>query len=200
MEAKGSRAKSVAIVVLLVALVATVVYAGRLHWQTRFLRAENVRLQSKLERFEERAPAAAVRSERVLSDGERQAMLDELSRASAATKEVWFVRTAGDRETAAYQRALQSVFEEADWTVRASTTATFPLRPGIFFFMADEMPPAYVETALAAFGAAGIDVASGRGYRAFYEEKTRENPNWRGFKLAEDQAYIIAIGPKPADE
>ncbi len=197
----ASRKPWIVIVVLLVAVcVALAVYAGRLSWTNGFLRAENARLQAKLAELRDRAEAAPQKPEgRELADWQREAMLARL-RAEAGDKNVWFVRASGDPEAAAFQKALQSVFEEAGWRVRSVRAAGFPLRAGIFFMMADESPPAYVETALAALTDAGIDVTSGRGYRAFYEDKKRENPNFRGFDMEPDQDYVIAVGPKPAEE
>ncbi len=196
----ASRKPWIATVVLLLAVcVALGVYAGRLSWKNAFLQAENARLQTKLADLQ--AQAGAIQEEparRELAEWQREAMLSRL-RQETGTKDVWFIRASGDPEAAAYQRALQSVFEEAGWHVRSSRSAGFPLRAGIFFLMADESPPTYVETVLAAFDDAGISVTSGRGYRAFYEEKKRENPNWRGFDLAPDQDYVIAIGPQPAE-
>jgi len=200
----ASRKPWIAAVVLLVAVCSALgFYAGRLSWKNAFLQAENVRLQTKLADLKAQADehVAAVReaeTRRELVDWQREAMLSRL-RQETDTKDVWFIRASGDPEAAAYQKALQSVFEEAGWRVRSSRSAGFPLRAGIFFLMADESPPTYVETVLAAFDDAGISITSGRGYRAFYEEKKRENPNWRGFDLAPDQDYVIAIGPKPTE-
>jgi hypothetical protein len=81
--------------------------------------------------------------------------------------------------------------------VQRNEPANFNLRPGIFFLMADEEPPSYVLTALGAFEAADITVSAGRGYRAFNEQKKQENPNWRGFEMAPDQTFIVAVGPAP---
>jgi hypothetical protein len=60
--------------------------------------------------------------------------------------------------------------------------------------MADESPPSYVLTALDAFTAAGLEVSAGRDYRSFYASKKAENPNWRGFEMVPEQAYIVAVG------
>jgi hypothetical protein len=192
---------------LLVGLLATLAGAG---WYFSQLRSENAELRGRLAAIEERAqpqaaPAAPRRQRaaprdvppgaaRAVSEVERGAMLDAL-RAEAGS--VWFVSNPGDAEAQTYQRAIQDIFEQAGWQVRSSAPATFGLRPGIFFLMADDDPPSYVLTALGAFEAADIEVSAGRGYRQFNEDKKKENPNWRGFDMTEDQTFIVAVGPAP---
>jgi arylsulfatase A-like enzyme len=112
-------------------------------------------------------------------------------------KDVWFEWAPNDREAAAYAKALQGAFEEAGWTVKKSAPSPFSLKPGVFFLMADAAPPPYVSTALGAFQAAYIQLSSGRDYRAFNERKKKEDPSWRGFEMAPDQAYVVGVGPMP---
>jgi hypothetical protein len=142
------------------------------------------------------APAAAASpaAARTLTDEQRNSMVAALR---AETGPVWFASNPKDEESVAYQRAIQDVFEQAGWQVQRNEPANFNLRPGIFFLMADEEPPSYVLTALGAFEAADITVSAGRGYRAFNEQKKQENPNWRGFEMAPDQTFIVAVGPAP---
>jgi hypothetical protein len=184
------------------------------------LRTENLALKGRLAAVEknaappaESAPAAAPAARppapagapraaepgkaRVLSEDQRKMMSASLS---AETGSVWFVSNRGDEESVAYQRAIQDVFEQAGWQVKGNEPSTFNLRPGIFFLMADEDPPSYVLTALGAFEAASITVSAGRGYRAFNEEKKKENPNWRGFEMPAEQTYVVAVGPAPRGE
>ena len=203
------------IVVLLAVAAAAGVYIAQLH-------SENALLQSRLADSQAQkssapaapaapaaAPAAArapappaaaaarpARAPRVLTEGQKKSMLESLR---AETGKVWFTTTPNDAEATAYQNALQGVFQEAGWEVQSDTSATFGLRPGIYFLMADETPPSYVLTALGAFNTAEINVSAGRGYRQFNEDKKKENPNWRGFDLAPNQTFIIAVGPQPAD-
>ncbi|RMD84424.1 MAG: hypothetical protein D6815_04210, partial [Candidatus Dadabacteria bacterium] len=155
---------------------------------------------AKVAALEAQAEQRKAPSGRVLEDWQREAMIARLRQESGPTKDVWFVRVANDPEAAAFERSLRSAFEEAGWRVRASKVAGFPLRAGVFFLAADETPPSYVDTALGALTDAGIEVSSGRGYRAFYEQRKRENPNWRGIDFAPDQDYVIAIGPAPKPE
>jgi hypothetical protein len=190
----------VSVCVLLVAVTAGVaMYAGRLHWQNGFLQAELARAREKARAAPEPATRETRGEWRTLTQEERQAMLVELDNEVGSVRDVWFVRAANDGEAAAYQRAFQDLFEEAGWTVRASVEATFRLRPGIFFLMADSEPPSYVEHARAAFEAASVEISAGRGYRAFHEEKRASDPNWRGIDMAPDQAYTIAVGRKPPE-
>jgi hypothetical protein len=132
--------------------------------------------------------------ERALTSEQRNAMLAALRNETGVIREVWFTYSPDDPESLAFQRDIQSVFEAAGWTVRRSASASFSLRPGIYFLRADESPPSYVLTALDAFTAAGLEVSAGRDYRSFYASKKAENPNWRGFEMVPEQAYIVAVG------
>src|SRR5207244_1210507 len=98
------------------------------------------------------------------------------------------------------QKQIQSVFEEAGWQTKSNVPVTFQLKPGVFFFMADENPPDYVNSIADAFEAAGIQVTTGRGYRQFYEDKKKENPSWHGFELKPEQEFVVVIGRKPEEE
>jgi hypothetical protein len=147
--------------------------------------------------MQDAAQPAPPQGGRVLTAEERNAMIGELRTETGPIRDVWFAYSPNDAESLAFQRSIQDVFEEAGWTVRHSAPSSFTLRPGIFFLMADESPPPHVLTALAAFNAAGLDVSAGRDYRTFYASKKAENPNWRGFEMVPDQAYIVAVGAKP---
>jgi hypothetical protein len=142
-------------------------------------------------------PAAAQPGGVTLTTEQRNALVTELRGETGVVREVWFAYAPNDPNSRSFQEDIQSAFEEAGWTVRHSAPASFPLRPGIFFLMADESPPSYVLTALSAFNAAGLEVSAGRDYRSFYASKKAENPNWRGFEMLPDQAYIVAVGSKP---
>jgi hypothetical protein len=212
----NSKVATALIVVLLAVAAAAGVYITQLHSENALLRtriADSTAQKSSAPAAPAAAPAAtrapaapaapappgaarAARPPRVLTDGQKKSMLESLR---AETGKVWFTTTPNDPEANTYQNALQSVFQEAGWEVQSDASATFGLRPGIYFLMADETPPSYVLTALGAFNTAEITVSAGRGYRQFNEEKKKENPNWRGFDLAPDQTFIIAVGPQPAD-
>ena len=81
--------------------------------------------------------------------------------------------------------------------MRANVPVTFPVKSGIFLFMADEEPPPYVLRVSAAFEAAGIPTTGGRAYRTFYDQKKQEDPAWRGFDMAPEQTYVVVIGRRP---
>lgn len=192
--------------VLAAVIVVLGVYVGRLRWQNSFLRADVARLEARVAAAPTAPPpapaataASAVTGPRALTPEQRRAMVDKLNTEAGPQKDVWFVRAANNREAEAYQQELQKVFEEAGWKVRGASAAGFSLRPGVFFLMADASPPTYVFTALGAFGVAGIQVSSGRDYRAFNERKKSEDPSWRGFEMDAGQAYLIAVGPVPPE-
>jgi hypothetical protein len=73
----------------------------------------------------------------------------------ASSSPVWFATSTSDPEAVAFQRALQSVFEEANWQVIDVSSIHFQAKPGIFMFAADEEPPDYVQKASDALDAAG---------------------------------------------
>lgn len=135
---------------------------------------------------------------RTLSPEQRSAMLDKLKSETGATRSVWFATSVSKPEAVAFQKLLQGVFEEAGWTTRGNAPVRFTMKPGIFFLAADEEPPDYVATARESLAdAAGLSITAGRGYRDYYAEKKKENPNWNGFELAPDQTYVIVVGPRP---
>jgi len=138
---------------------------------------------------------------RTLSSGERVGMVAALSAGGEnAGSPVWFSTVPNNPEAAAFQQTLQSVFEEAGWQVKGNTVVAFQMKPGIYVFAADTEPPAYVSAITEAFEAAGIPLAStGFGYRAYYQERKADNPNWTGFEMAEDQTFVLAIGRAPED-
>jgi hypothetical protein len=197
------------IVVLLAALAAAGMYISQLRTENLALRGQLAATEKKAAPLAKSAPAGAPAARppapraaepaqpRLLTEEQRRMMSASLS---AEKGDVWFVSNRGDEESVAYQRAIQDVFEQNGWQVKSSEPSTFNLRPGIFFLMADEDPPSYVLTALGAFEAADITVSAGRGYRAFNEQKKKENPNWRGFEMPGEQTYVIAIGPAPRGE
>jgi hypothetical protein len=201
------------IIALLVVLVAGVFYIVQLRADNTVLRAELAlaRQQPTPAPAQAAAPAPvdAPRSapaqaqpaaaSQALTSEQRSALVGELQNELGPVRDVWFAYSPNDAASLAYQRSIQSAFEEAGWTVRHSAPSTFTLRSGIFFLMADESPPPHVLTALEAFGVAGIEVNAGRDYRSFYASKKAENPNWRGFDMVPEQAYIIAVGAIPRE-
>jgi hypothetical protein len=145
-------------------------------------------------------PPGAAATARTLSDEQRDAMIERLGgRGTTQAHPVWFATVPNNPEAAAFQRALQKVFEEAGWQVRGNVPVRFPMKPGVYVFAAEEEPPEYVSQAHEALEAGGITVNAGRGYRDFYKQKKEENPSWVGLEMLDDQTYVIAVG-RPAED
>lgn len=136
---------------------------------------------------------------RALTPGQRSTMINALSRGGMyAGSPVWFATVPNDPEAAAFQQALQSVFEEAGWKVMGNSEVRFQMKPGVFVFAADVDPPEYVSAISDAFDSISFELAgSGRGYREYFLERREANPSWIGFEMAADQTAVVAIGRKP---
>lgn len=189
---------------MLLAAVAFLAVVGSV-WYITYLRTQNAQLraqhpQAQAERVAV-APAAKPNplagGDRTLSAEQREAMLTKLRATEAPERPVWFATYAGNTEAAAFRLALETIFEEAGWEVRGNVQVSFQLKPGLYLMAADEEPPQYVLDVGEALDAAGQTATIGRGYRAFYEEKKKENANWNGVSLAPEQSYVLVIGPKP---
>ena len=139
-------------------------------------------------------PRAASRN---LTAAQRATMLDVLKGESGPVKKVWLLVEQSKAEHLAYESQIEEVFRAAGWDV-VGVDAGMTIKPGIFFLVADDEWPPYVTVVYNAFQRAGIDVKAAHGYRAYYEEQTKQNPNWRGAKLAADQTYVVVIGPNPS--
>lgn len=145
------------------------------------------------------APAAEPVSERSITPAQQRTMVLALSRGGMyAGSPVWFATVPNDPEAAAFQKTLQSVFEEAGWEIKGNSDVRFQMKPGIFVFAADVETPEYVDAITEAFESAGIDLAgSGRGYRDYFAERKAANPDWVGFEMIEGQTAVVAIGRRP---
>lgn len=185
-------------------------------WYTATLRAENAMLQERVAHYESRAekldarsvparePKASVTSEpgdsrpqRMLSDEQRTAMRYQLS--TTQGKKAWFEVQARDPEAGAFQREIEAVFRESGWVVAGISESGYRVKPGIYLFMADDEPAAHVSTALRGLEAAELDVFAGAGYRAYYEDRTAQDPSFRGHELAPGQEFVIVVGPMKLD-
>lgn len=196
------------LVLRLAAVVGGVLVIGYIiHLQSEIARLEGRLAQAPAPATRERpAPAAdAARApgapaKRTLTPEQRAAMIERLGGSGTSqSNPVWFATVPNNPEAAAFQRALQSVFEEAGWQIRGNVPVRFAMKPGVYVFSADEEPPEYVSQAHEALEAGGITVNAGRGYREFYKQKKAETPSWVGLELAEDQSYVIAVG-RPAED
>lgn len=132
----------------------------------------------------------------VLSAPQAQAMLETLSAAPPADRKAWFQVQADNKDTGTVLLALQRIFEQAGWTTFTVRSA-YPVKSGIFLMAAEETPPPAVEMVNNAFAAAGIEAQYLTGYRAFYEDRKLNNPNWVGPELAADQSFVVVVGSRP---
>lgn len=131
----------------------------------------------------------------VFGESERATLASQLAFvAPDADRRVWLSVTFGDPGAARLVSALAQVFTDAGFEVQPTVIAGFPVRPGVYFMAADEEPPEHSNVILSALEATGFEVTSGRGYRAFYAEKKRDDPEWNGFEMADDQPFVIVIG------
>ncbi|MFO0761912.1 MAG: hypothetical protein U0359_36065 [Byssovorax sp.] len=133
---------------------------------------------------------------RGISAAQRKAMVDTLKAESGAIKKAWIAVQATNAEAVSFQKWMVAVFQEAGWQVETSSWPGGGLKPGVFFFAAEEENPSFVETAQRALDAAGIKATAAIGYRAYYKEMKEKNPSWAGIDMKGDQAYAIVIGPK----
>jgi hypothetical protein len=130
-----------------------------------------------------------------LGPAERATLASQLGFiAPDADRRVWLTVTFGDPGAAQFATALGEVVRDAGFEVQPVNVARFPIRPGMYFMSAEEEPPEHVNAILSALEATGYEITSGRGYREFYREKKREDPDWNGFEMADDQPFVIAIG------
>lgn len=207
----GSGQSRIAVVaVVLVAALAGIWYVARLRAENERLRTHAVTAAAPAPATAENPPAAAPPAQvppaaappaaaagpRTLTEAQRDALLAELRKAPIFEGQVWFEVVPNDPEAVAFQQQLQKLFEEAGWSIHPTKTASFPIKPGIYVFSADEDPPSWVQNAIDGLEAAGIEVTAGRGYRAYYDQKKKDNPSWNGFEMTPDQKYVIVIGPQ----
>jgi len=142
------------------------------------------------------APAAA-ESPRAPDATERAAMVEILKGESAPERAAWLSYSAGNSESKALADALAAAFRDGGWKAETSAPSGMMLKAGVSMLIAEEQPPAWVETALRAMQASGIEVKSAIGYRAYYDEMKKEKPGWAGVPLAKDGAFVIVVGPEP---
>ena len=140
-------------------------------------------------------PAPPSADARSIPDDARAAMKQTL--ASDGGKTAWLYSQPGDPEVAALVASLRGVFEDAGWKVQAETASGISLKPGVMTLMAEEQYPEYVDTVLKALDASGLGAKSASGYRAYYEDKKRDDPKWPGIPMRAEQDFVIVVGRKP---
>ena len=141
--------------------------------------------------------ATAPGAGRELSDSAKSAMKDHLV-TETMKKQAWILSQPGNPEVSALVTSMTDVFKDAGWEVKTETVTGISLKPGLMTLVGDEQYPPYVDTVLKALDASGLGAKSASGYRAYYESKKQENPNWPGVPLRADQDFVIVVGPKPA--
>lgn len=168
-------------------------------------------VRSKWKRVRPRAAVAAVVAEPTVvrptttatpDAGPQPVTLTEAGAAAMATRlggatrgsPVWISVAAADPAAEALATRLLAIFERAGWQTHPLQHSQVRARPGIFLFAAEEQSPPYLETVERALTDAQFHPTVARGYRAFYREMVRDNPNYRGFQLADDQTYLIVVG------
>jgi hypothetical protein len=140
--------------------------------------------------------AARESAPRQLTDAERAAMLAALGAEQGAVRKVWFAVAPNDPEATALKAAFEGVFKQAGWETATQTVTGMALKPGLSILIAEEPPPPYVTAAQQALEATSFEWKTGTGYRPYFEERKRADPNWPGVALAQDQDYVVVIGPK----
>ncbi len=110
---------------------------------------------------------------------------------------VWITATAYDPRAISRSEELATLFRRAGWDVRAVGRSMVRVRPGLFLFAADDAPPSYVDVARRAAEDAHLEPTLSGGYRAFYDERMRMDPEFQGFPLAPEQTWVLVVGRIP---
>jgi hypothetical protein len=144
------------------------------------------------------APVAEAVGTREIDAGETEAMLEVLRADGSTDKRIVLIVSPGSPETVTLGAALETVFREAGWQPSTQRLTGMVLKPGpLRILVGDELEPSQVDSARRGLEAGGLTVETGTGYRAFYEEKKRENPNWPGIPMTAEQAFVVVIAPPP---
>ena len=136
---------------------------------------------------------------RDIDSAETDAMLDVLrADTSSADKRVFLIVSPGSAGTMALGKTLDTIFREGGWQPSTRQLTGMILKPGpVRILVGEELEPAPVDTVRRALEAGGLTTETGTGYRAFYDEKKRENPNWAGIPMDADQPFVVVIAPPP---
>jgi tetratricopeptide (TPR) repeat protein len=157
--------------------------------------AEAMRLRERILRGgnaeeDDSATTAAVTG--VLAAGQRERLSAALASAGpgAVIKLVHDERYASARELAS---GLAEAFAAQGWVTRIER-APFPLKPGLTLLAATHPPLASTVAASDALTAAALEVSVRSGYRDYAKDMQANNPDWRGFVMADDEDVLVAIG------
>jgi hypothetical protein len=148
------------------------------------------------------APPAAATPEpagtRDIDSVETDAMLQVLRADTSADKHVWLIVSPGSPDTVTLGKTLETIFREGGWQPATRQLTGMTLKPGpVKILVAEELEPPAVDTVRRALEAGGLTIETGTGYRAFYDERKRDNPNWAGIPMEPDQAFLVVIAPPP---
>jgi hypothetical protein len=128
---------------------------------------------------------------------ERAALIEVLKADTGSEKRVVFVVSPGNPETTALAKALEDAFRAGGWEPATQKLTGMVLKPGpVRILVGDEFEVPAVDSARRALEAGGLTTETGTGYRAFYEEKKRENPDWPGIPMTSEQAFLIVLPPE----
>jgi hypothetical protein len=121
------------------------------------------------------------------------AMQDVLTRAPEGSP-AWIVAPKSDPAAVARAEDLARVFTSSGWKVGPVNRSAVRVKPGMFLFVGDESPPAYVDSVRQALESAGLTPSVATGYRAFYAERLKSQPAYQGFPFADGQTFVLVVG------
>lgn len=143
--------------------------------------------------------AAEVPGRWSLDATEIDAMLEVLRADTSPDKRIWLIVSPGSAGSIAFGAELETAFREGGWQPSTQRLTGMMLKPGpVRILVGEATEPPAVEGARRALEAGGLTVETGTGYRTYYEEKKKENPNWPGIPMTAEQAFVVVI-PPPAE-
>ncbi|HWP67410.1 MAG TPA: hypothetical protein VNO26_16050 [Candidatus Limnocylindria bacterium] len=146
------------------------------------------------------APVAAPEppGAREIDSAETDAMLEILRADQPEDKRIWLVVSPANPDTVELAKTLELIFREGGWQPTTQQLTGMMLKPGpIRILVGDETEPPSLDPVRRALEAGGLTTETGTGYRAFYDERKRENPNWAGIPMDAEQTFIVVIAPPP---
>jgi len=105
----------------------------------------------------------------------------------------WISYDGRDAGAQALANDLVATFRTAGWQVADAGPVSFPLRPGLFVFVADQ-PSAATQAVTEGLTAGGLTHTFASEYRSYSDERRRADPNWRGVSFAPQQEFAIVVG------
>lgn len=141
----------------------------------------------------EHARTGPIAADGTLDDTTR-ASLERVLRTAPAGSPAWIAAPKSDAKAVTLAKEISGAFTKAGWRVRPVRRTAVTPKPGTYLFAAEEEPPAYVHTVAQALGEAGIEATMLTGYRAYYDEKKKEDPKFQGYPLAPEQTFLVVIG------